>query len=193
LDLHRVRAPFDGVILQRRVDPGDWVKPGQAVLEMVGDSDLEVVVDGPASLFGKVQPGDLATLVNEGEMPAEVVGVVPALDPVARTLRVRLKPQRAPVSATAVGTDVPPDAPPPSLLPGGSVDVRFSVALSEAGVLVPRDALVKDARGTRVVQVIEGKAKTVPVQVVVKAGHTVVVRGNERLKDGQAVRTADQK
>jgi RND family efflux transporter MFP subunit len=203
LDLHRVRAPFDGVITMRRVDPGDWVNPGQSVLEVTADADLEVIVDGPEQLFGKVKKGDKAVLSGDGEMEAEVVGVVPALDPVARTLRVRLAPRMKPVGAEAVKADAPPPPPPLALLPGGAVDVRFSVALSESGVLVPRDALVKDARGARVVRVDEGKAKTIPVQVVVTsktealiqgtgiaAGDQVVIRGNERLRDGQAVRVA---
>jgi RND family efflux transporter MFP subunit len=204
LDLHRVKAPFDGVITMRRVDPGDWVNPGQPLVDMTAQSDLEIVVDGPASLFGKVKNGDEATLLGQGEMRAVVVGVVPALDPLSRTLRIRLAPKPEPLGADAVKADAPPPPLPLTLLPGSAVDVRFSVALSDTGVLVPRDALVKDARGSRVVRIDEGKAKTIPVQVVVmsrdqaliqgesiKAGDQVVIRGNERLRDGQAVRVAE--
>ena len=37
LGRHRVVAPFDGVVANRRVDPGDWVDPGVEVIELVRD------------------------------------------------------------------------------------------------------------------------------------------------------------
>ncbi|MCB9651002.1 MAG: efflux RND transporter periplasmic adaptor subunit [Deltaproteobacteria bacterium] len=188
LALHRVRAPFDGVVAERRVDPGDWVQAGTPALELVATEDLEIIVDANRALLGHVQPGDPARLLGRGEAEARVDGVVPALDPVSRTLRVR----------------VTPTAPAAWLLPGDSVEVEFKVALTDEGLVVPNDALIVDPTETRVVKVVDGKAAPLKVEVLAKAkgtalvradelheGDQVVTRGNERLRAGQPVEVSE--
>lgn len=187
LDLHRVRAPFEGVVAVRTVDLGDWVRPGDPVLEMVSTGDVEILVDASGDLLGYVKQGDEATIVGARKLAAEVAGVVPALDPKNRTVRIRLVPKEE-----------------GALLPGAEVGVEFSVDLSDRGVIVPQDALVIAPTETKVVKVEEGKAKLIPVEVVARsganalvsgeglaAGDQVVVRGNERLRPDQAVKVTE--
>lgn len=178
---HRIRAPFDGVVATRFVDRGDWVRVGDPVLEVVSSGGVEILVDASQELLGRVAVGDLAVLVGS-ERPLRVAGLVPALDPNTRTLRVRLEPE-----ASA------------DLLPGTSVEVRFDVVIKKAGaVVVPQDALLFDGQRSRVVKVVDGKATSVDVSVLAKAGETalvranglavddqVIVRGNERVRPGQ--------
>lgn len=185
LGRHRVDAPFAGVIAVRRVDPGDWVRPGDAVLDLVDDQSVEIIVEGSAELVERLQAGSEATVRRgERELTAEVRGLVRALDPITRTAKVRLVPRE-------------PEA---WLMPGASVDVAFPIRRDEEGVVVPRDALVYGAVGVRVVVVRDGKAAPVPVQVIATAdaealvrgegmapGDVVVVRGNERLRPEQPV------
>ncbi|MEO1230343.1 MAG: efflux RND transporter periplasmic adaptor subunit [Myxococcota bacterium] len=189
LDRHRIRAPFDGVVSRRLVDRGDWVRVGDPSLEVVASGGVELIVDAGRTLLGKVSPGDAATVVS-GNIPLTVAGVVPALDPSTRTLRIRL---------------VTKGAPPPELVPGAAVEVRFEVALAEPGsVIVPQDALLFDGQRTRVVKNREGKAAAVEVEVLARAGddvlvrsselaegEQVIVRGNERVRPGQAVVTEE--
>lgn len=183
LGRHRVLAPFSGVIAARYVDPGDWVGPGDPVLDLVDDTQLEILVAGSEPLVAKVRPGDVAVVRHGTErVDAEVKGVVRALDPATRTAKLRLVPVRAESW----------------MLPGASVDVEFSVVRDEAGVIVPRDALVYGAIGVRVIRVDAGKAAPVPVDVLATVddealvrgegladGDEVVVKGNERLRPGQ--------
>lgn len=186
LGRHRVVAPFDGVLARRRVDRGDWVSPGVAVLDLVSAEQVEVLVALPADLVRSVHRGDPVGLVGYADATAEIAGVVPALDPQTRTALVRVVP-----------------APGAGLVPGSSVQVRFTVDAG-AGVLVPRDALVTGPTGSRVVEVVDGKAHPVPVQVLastrevvlvsgegLEPGDVVVVRGNERLRPGQPVQVAE--
>ncbi|MCA9670297.1 MAG: efflux RND transporter periplasmic adaptor subunit [Myxococcales bacterium] len=207
---HRVRAPYDAVVSKRLVDPGTWVSAGTKVLDVVATSDVEVLVNGSSQLLGYIKAGDRAVLARAGTKgAAEVVGVVPALDPVARTALIRLKP-----AANL------------KLLAGASVSVSFEVKRKGDGVVVPRDALVVGAVGTRVIKIVGGdgaaKAVSVSVDVVAAAGEQVLVvsrapqrsavgvgtksrtpaalagklvvgdrvvtRGNERLRPGQSVR-----
>lgn len=186
LHLHRVEAPFAGVVADRRVHPGEWVRPGDPVLELVSTEGLEVIVEASAKLFDHVKRGDVATLLGARTSSAAVTGVVPALDPVARTLKVRLRPQ----------VD--------DLLPGTPVEVEFAVALGAGGVVVPIDALVAGPTETKVVMVQDGAAVMAVVAVHASGagealvsgggldvGAVVVVRGNERLRPGQSVKVKD--
>lgn len=182
----RVTAPFDGQIMDRTVDPGDWVNTGDPVVELISQDELEVRVQAPARLASHVDEGDRALVTKDTrKVEAEVRGVVRALDRNTRTTRVRLAPLQ-----TA-----------PWLMAGTAVEVVFSVLReAEDGVVVPRDALVKGAVGTRVVRAVDGRAEPTPVTVVATSesealvtgeGLTsdaqVVVRGNERLRAGQPI------
>lgn len=190
LSRHQIMAPFTGVVAARHVDPGDWVQPGDRILDLVDDTTVEVIVEGSAELVRRIERGAIATLREPtddgeaGEVTAEIVGVVRALDPVTRTAKVRLVPKD-----TARW-----------LLPGSSVDVVFSIDRNDPGVVVPRDALVYGAVDVRVIKVEDGKAAPVLVQVVATAdaealvrgdglsvGDQVVTKGNERLRPGQAL------
>ncbi|MGB1014938.1 MAG: efflux RND transporter periplasmic adaptor subunit [Nannocystaceae bacterium] len=190
LQRHRVEAPFDGVVAARTVDPGDWVSSGQRVLDLVSTEKAEVLVGVAPALLAYIQEGDPATLEGPGgaKVEADIVGIVRALDSKTRTARVRLIPRELP----------------PWLLPGAAVDVVFGVQREGEGLLVPRDALVSGVTQTRVFRVVSGAAKPVVVEVLATSGSEalvrgeglapgdpVVVRGNERLRPGQALKIAD--
>lgn len=185
LGRHRVRAPFGGVIAERSVDPGDWVDPGVPVIELIDDTDVEVLVAAPPELAQYLKPEDEALLRHDGaSVPATIVGVVRALDEESRTIRIRLVP----------------DEPAAWLLPGAAIDVLLTVERSEPdSVVVPRDALVYGIADIQVVKVNDDRAEPIPVEIVARgrddvlvrsggslvAGDRVVTRGNERVFPGQ--------
>jgi len=184
LGRHRVKAPFDGVVATRNVDPGDWVEPGVEVIELIDDRDVEVLASVPPNISRFLSVGDKAALEHQEETtPATIRGIVPALDAESRTVRLRLVP----------------DEPTAWLLPGAAVNVVLTIKRSEDGALVvPRDALVYGIANIHVVKSADDKAAPVPVDVLARgrdevlvraegleAGDTVVTRGNERLFPGQ--------
>jgi membrane fusion protein (multidrug efflux system) len=184
LGRHRVRAPFDGVVASRNVDPGDWVDPGVPVLELVDDRGVEVLASVPLEVSRYLTAGDKAELLLGPEKTnATIVGIVPALDSESRTIRVRIAP----------------DENTTWLLPGAAVEVVLTIERSEPGALVvPRDAVVYGIAKTQVVKSVDGKAEPVEVEVLassrdevlvrseaLQAGDAVVTRGNERVFPGQ--------
>lgn len=205
LDRHSLEAPFDGIISARHIDPGAWVNPGTPVLSLVSLEELEVHVDVSADLGSRVAVGQHATLSAPGmsgaRVEAEIAGIVGVLDVNTRTMRVRLTPKERPAW----------------LLSGQAVDVEFPVTLSGEsagaagqgpGVLVPRDALVRGPVRTRVIKFEDGEAVPVYVNILATAkdmalvqsqpdepalepGESVVVRGNERLRPGQALKVKE--
>jgi RND family efflux transporter MFP subunit len=186
LGRHKVTAPFSGVIAARYVDPGDWVGPGDPVLELVDDNEVEIIVAASEELLARVQRGDAAKIRHgDAEVEAVVEGVVRALDPATRTGRLRLLPKQIPGW----------------MLPGVSVDAEFSIVREGEGLIVPRDALVYGAVGVRIIRIENDEAQAIPVEVVATAddealvkgkglakGDSIVIRGNERLRPGQKVR-----
>jgi len=183
LALHRVRAPFDGVITARAVDPGDWVTAGQPVLDLVAQG-VEVRARVPRSLASRLAQGD-AVSVAGGD--GAILAVVPTLDPDTRTALVRIQP----------GGGL-------SLAAGEAVEVLLPVSWEGVGVTVPRDALLLDPRSARVLAVSDGAARSVEVEVLattdtlalvvsdaLATGDRVITRGNERVRDGQSVRVED--
>jgi RND family efflux transporter MFP subunit len=174
------------VIAARYVDPGDWVGPGDPVLELVDDNEVEIIVAASEELLARVQRGDAAKIRHgDAEVEAVVEGVVRALDPATRTGRLRLLPKQIPGW----------------MLPGVSVDAEFSIVREGEGLIVPRDALVYGAVGVRIIRIENDEAQAIPVEVVATAddealvkgkglakGDSIVIRGNERLRPGQKVR-----
>jgi len=98
LDLHSVRAPFDGIVALVRERVGEWVQPGDAVLRLVAIDRLRaegfIHADDAEGLVGL--PARLALTREEVNDDAEesivfeaVIGFVsPEIDPVTRQVRV---------------------------------------------------------------------------------------------------------
>lgn len=184
LGRHRVKAPFDGVVAMRSVDPGDWVDPGVEVIELVDDAAVEVLVSAPPELAPYLKLDDKALFRYSGaSVPATIVGIVRALDEASRTIRIRLVA----------------DEPAAWLLPGAAIDVLLTVQRSEPdAVVVPRDALVYGIADIHVIKVNDQRAESIPVEIVARgrdevlirgeslaAGDVIVTRGNERVFPGQ--------
>lgn len=202
LDDYRIIAPFTGILATRLVDLGQWVDPGETVLELISVDEVELLVDVRPELVGHLRVGGKASVYpstalagrTRDRVEAEVLGIVPSLDPSTRTVKVRLAPTQ----------------PRAWLLPGAAVDVAFPVTFDTAEVgeseadrpvIVPRDALVLGAVDIRVLVVEQDAAKPIQVEVLARAGERalvrgpglqvgamVVTRGNERLRPGQSVR-----
>lgn len=192
LDRTAVRAGMSGTVVERSVSVGDRVQVNDPVATVVGGSSVEVFLEVPEELSGRVAEGQTVTLharaLPEWEEKTTVTSVVPAADPQSRrqTIRVQL------------------DDPPPGLLPGMAVEAELSVPPRGDYLVVSRDALVRQQGQWVIFTVEEGKAR--PVQVTLNAdlgpdvavsgevseGMPVVLRGAEGLREGSTVIDVDQ-
>jgi HlyD family secretion protein len=57
-----LRAPFDGVIVSRNIEPGEVVSPGQEVISISDLSEVDLKVFVPETEIGKVKPGQSAAV-----------------------------------------------------------------------------------------------------------------------------------
>ena len=117
--------------------------------------------------------------------------MVPVNDPSARTFLVRARLES-----------------PPAMTPGMSVRATLFLQGDEASLAVPRDALVRYPDGRvsvwlaeegddglvareQRIRIGDGLADLVTVKEGLSAGDRVVVRGNESLTDGRALRVSE--
>ena len=89
----QILAPYDGIIMAREVDRGDFVTVGRRMFSLVNTSSLEVEIDVPTDEVGLLQSGmRLAGKSRSGEeVPVEVRAVLPVENALTRTRTVRLR------------------------------------------------------------------------------------------------------
>jgi len=194
-----VRAPHDGVVVKVVAAQGDRVAPGAVVLQL-GHTGAAVPVRVTLGLdpaLRRAVPVGAAVAVTSLAAP---VGASSApLTGRVRRVQAAINPQ-----SRLVDTSV-------ELAPGGGADlipgepVRGVITLTGGEHwVVPRLAVLQDAKGAHVYQVEAGHARRVPVQVRVddgahlgvdgalQGGQALVVQGNYQLSDGMAVREVGQ-
>jgi RND family efflux transporter MFP subunit len=84
LNLRTMLSPFNGVVVDRLLNPGDIAEAGtgrKAMLKIAQIDPLRVDVVFPASLFGQLKPGMKATVIPLG-LPGRHVAVVKWVDKV---------------------------------------------------------------------------------------------------------------
>jgi multidrug efflux system membrane fusion protein len=97
LDYMTIRAPFDGVILERMVEQGDFVRAGDPVLTFVDNTKLIVTASIAEQDAGYVSVGSsaLAKLVTGEEARGRIRYLAPVAEESTRTFTVELELQNA--------------------------------------------------------------------------------------------------
>ncbi|MEM7696530.1 MAG: efflux RND transporter periplasmic adaptor subunit [Pseudomonadota bacterium] len=186
-----IRAPFDGVVLERLASAGDYLTIGGNVARLMDDGSLEIEADAPTEIVSGLTPGTTISVVMDDGGPglAKVRAVVPSESPSTRTRPVRL-------TLTESQSEK-------ALASGQSVTVLAPVGAPREALSVAKDALVQQAGGWIVYAATDGRATPRPVTLGVaiadryevtgalEPGDLVVIRGNERLRPGQPIAFED--
>ena len=179
----RILAPYDGVVVERLMMPGERVVEGGNVVRLVDPNNLEVIARAPLEFYSFVRPGQELDLQAGNVLHNGTVRTVVAVGDLNShqfELRVDLEGSPFPV--------------------GQTLRVSLPVSDSREVLTVNRDALVLRSEGqsvfvvdedntARQVQVRIGVGQGENIEVVgdVRPGDRVVIRGNERLQPGQEV------
>jgi membrane fusion protein, multidrug efflux system len=85
-----LKAPFDGVVSQRAVNPGDVVAPGSPMFTVIDPTSLRLEGSVPASAAAVLQIGTSVAFTVQGFAERTFTGVVerisPAVDPTTRQI-----------------------------------------------------------------------------------------------------------
>ena len=186
----KIESPIDGVVSQRRLDPGVLVGPnaGTGTILTVQRSDiLRVFVpvnekDAPTVRLGQAASAEFDALPGK-RYTGKVVRLSPAYDPVARTVDAEVhlvNPGELRPGMYGRGTLVTAVHPGAIVVPVGAVQISDGrhYAFLLQGDKVKRVQLAIGVDGGNWFEVLEG----------LKAGDEIVTAGTDTLADGAAVR-----
>ena len=193
-------APFNGFIIKKETEVGQWLEQGDPALSMNRARPLKVEVHVPQFQFNLIKIGSSAKVILKSYeahkdpkiFKGTVIEKIRSGDPVSRTFPIRVKVTRTNSQ----------------LAPGMLVRVELQPGREkEKTLFVPKDAIVRSPKETVVWVAREQKNKTFKVHKVIvqtgrleqnliavdfrgkgiKPGDWVVVQGNERLKPNSVV------
>ena len=192
----RVTAPFDGKVIERRIDIGNLVTAGSTasttLLYKVAQNDpMRVFTDVPQSAAAQMT-NDVVANISASNIPDQVfkgkiVRTAEAIDPRTRTLRVEV--------------DLP--NPKQVLVPGMYVDVSFDIP-TQGLPQVPAAALVFRSAGPEVavidqnkqvsfhkVTIAQDNGNSVELASGVKPGDVVALNISSQVADGDKVEISE--
>ena len=173
-----IRAPFDGVVAERFIDPGNLASPGMPLLQLesLGQRRVEVTVDEARAAF--IHPGDRVDVsIDAPDGGAEDASIAGTVTEVARAINVE---HRAFLVKVALpGYD--------HARTGTFARVRFRGAIRRS-LVVPAEALRRHGQVTSIFVVEDGTAHLRLVQTGLEGPDGVAVLAG--LEPGEIVITA---
>jgi membrane fusion protein (multidrug efflux system) len=193
LDKATLLAPFDGIIGLRRVSVGDYVTPGQDLVNFENLEALKVDFRVPEIYSLQLKVGQAVQIgldaIPNSRYEGTVYAIDPAHDPNGRAIILRAR------LANRDGL----------LRSGMFARVTLLVDQREQAIVVPETALVPVGQDQFIYRVVDGKAVLAKVktglrrkgQVEIVDGldreAVIVTEGTVKLRDGSAVRTVAPK
>ena len=190
-----VRAPFAGMLVERKVSLGEYVQMGTPLVELVSLDPIEVVFNVAEVDSARVHRGQRVKVrvapYPEEDFDAVVEVVSPTIDPRSRTLRVK---------ASVANEDG-------RLRPGLFARADLGVAERKGVTMVPDQAVLQRTDGSvvftltpddmrvhrRVIDIAGFSEGLVEVAAGVGPGELVLTKGHATLVDGQLVRLPQAK
>ncbi len=165
-----VYAENSGVVTQLMVRDGDYLKPGDPILQLQAYDKVWVIASVPESDLPKMDIGKTANLNFESAPDAAKSGKVdyiyPTIDPKTRTARVRISVDNSSGS----------------LRPGAYADIVFEANDTETSasqLSIPSQAILRDSRGAHVIVAL-GEGRFAPRDITIGSsvrGRTEVLSG----------------
>ena len=167
-----IKAPFDGVIVDKKIEIGEWVSAGTAVATMVNVEEAQFLFNVPLNIVNGLKKGDVYDInVDNTILKGTLYAAIPSGDTLTRTFPVKFK-------AKTNGA---------FLFSGQQAKVSLSQNAKKTALIVSRDAVIKRF-GKDIVFIIDDKnmAQMIPVKITGYLGKQIAIEG-AGLKDGMSV------
>ncbi len=182
-------SPMDGVVSARHVEPGALLTAGAKILTITQMDPVRFQANIPTTRFSDLQVGKTEVLVEVDAYPGMVVTgrlsrFYPVADSATRTFRIET------LLANADGR----------YLPGMYATCTIALSTRENVLVIPYDAVVRNADRRIVYRVHDGVAEAVDVTLGIRddavvevvaglaEGDEIVLSGQHRLSDGAKVK-----
>jgi len=180
-----IKSPFDGIVVEKKIEVGEWLSEGKTVGTIARSDVIDIIVDVPEKILPFIKL-DMKVRADVGSkvINGRIFAIIPKGDTETRTFPIKVR-----VEDKSEG-----------LVEGMEAKVILPIGEKLNCLTVPRDAVINKF-GANVVFTSENSiAKTYPVQIVgydgmiagiqsmdLKKGMKVIVRGNERVQEGQTI------
>lgn len=188
LDKTRIAAPFGGLLGLRQVSVGEYVTPGQAIVNLEDVDPVKVDFRVPEIFLGKLRTGQSIQVQVDAFSDEVFAGEVYALDP-----RIDVEGRSVALRARIANPQV-------KLRPGLFARVTLVTERRSDALLVPEQAIFARGAESFVYVVRDGKALLTPIELGLRqgarvevraglqAGDQIVTAGHLKLRDGAPVR-----
>lgn len=192
LDETRIRAPMDGVVMERRADPGAMVGPSAAIVRIAQMNPLRLMLAIPARLLPMLEEGQTRVAVStdvwtDREVDGTLARVFPEADPATRTVRAEVHLDNAKTNGSW------------PLRPGMYATARLTLATSPGALAVPASSVIRVLDRQLVFRVENNTARAADVKTGLRDGAYIeileglsdgdeyVVMGQNKLTDGAPI------
>ncbi|MFT6268921.1 MAG: RND family efflux transporter MFP subunit [Alphaproteobacteria bacterium] len=179
-----VRAPFPGQVVERYQQAGEFSNIGGQLIRLVDTVNVEISAQAPVKIAPQLVDNMAVTLVYGNKTIAKTVrSIISVGDERSRNFELRIA------------------APEGTWVVGAAIKVSLPTEQARNVVSVPRDALIlrqdsiylfkinDNETATRIlVKTGIGKGNSIEVIGDISSGDRVVIRGGERLREGQPVK-----
>ena len=131
LDFATVRAPFDGVIGNKAIQPGQYVQPGTRLLTLVPPQTAYVEANYKETQIGRLRPGQRALVRIDAHSSRAIEGTVESFAPASGAQFSMLPPENATGNFTKIVQRLP-------------VRIKVPVEVAREGILAPGLSVVVD-------------------------------------------------
>lgn len=180
----KIKAPFDGVIVTKNVDIGEWKKDGDSICKIVNPTKVDALFSIPMELFEKIKVSENSKIAIGSELyDSKIDSKILEGDRLTRTfpIKVKLNLNREIFSQM-------------------EAKLILNLQSKMETFLVPKDAVIKRFNQDVVFTVQDGVANMLPVEIkgfegslvgvinpMLKDDSMVVTKGNERIFPNQPV------
>ena len=191
-------APFSGVITKKMVSTGEQSSPAKIAFQLIQQSNNEITFGIPAVLANSVKTNQLLTVeINDGEHQGRILSISKQIDPLNRTVQLRMK-LTTPVNSYN----------------GQLVKVHINKKVDQQGYWIPLTAVTDGVRGqwqvflaikdkpnsvvditakdlftiqSATVQVLHANKTSIYISGLPEGEHLIVSEGLHRFVSGQRV------
>ncbi len=182
-----IHAPFDGIVGLRQVSIGDYVSPGQDLVNLVNIDPIKVDFQVPETALTALSVGSTVAVSVDAFADQTFEGTVYAIDP------------RLDTGTRSIIVRARIANPEGKLRPGLFARVNLTLGTRPNALLIPEQAVIPVAEDRFVFRVVDGKVfrtqitlgmrQNAKVEVTdgLAAGEVVVTAGHQKLRDGAPV------
>ena len=171
-----IKAPISGIIVDKKINKGEWINVGDPICEIVDTTSAEIIVDVPSHMLTHLKRGqEVGVLINKKHYKGKIYAIIPRADVHTRTFPVHISVENDGSFVDGMATQV-------LLSSGGVIE----------GNMVPRDCILEYLGMQSVFVVRDSRAYAVPVEVLSVQGSNAIVRGNLKSTDSVVYRGQDR-